>query len=59
MSACLITVERLEDDTYLATCTIFPQLEAVGETEDDARQALEEEIARHLADQDHPGEPSP
>jgi predicted RNase H-like HicB family nuclease len=59
MSACLITVDRLEDGTYLAACTLFPQLEAVGETEDDARQVLEEEIARYLADQDDTDESSP
>ena len=51
-AACAILVERLDDGTYRATCPVFPELEAHGETEDEARRAMEEAIGRHLVERD-------
>jgi predicted RNase H-like HicB family nuclease len=53
MTGCIITVDRLDDGSYLASCAVFPELQGFGDTEDEAREALEEEIVRYLADQDH------
>jgi predicted RNase H-like HicB family nuclease len=47
-AACAIVVERLDDGRYRATCPMFPGLEAVADTAEEARAAVEEAIGRHL-----------
>jgi predicted RNase H-like HicB family nuclease len=48
-AACVIRIERLDEGRYRAVCTLLPDFEAVADTEDEARQAVEEAIRRHLA----------
>jgi predicted RNase H-like HicB family nuclease len=58
-AACSIIVEQLEDGRYRATCSVFPELEALAATEEAARQGLEEAIAKHLRQQLGEEEPNP
>lgn len=47
-AACAIVVERLDDGRYRATCPVFPNLETIAATAEEARTAFEEAIGRHL-----------
>ncbi len=50
-AACAIVVERLGDGRYRATCPVFPDLETVAATAEEARAAFEEAIGRRLTDE--------
>ena len=52
-AACAIVVERLDDGRYRATCPVFPDLETVADTADEARAAFEEAIGRQLTRESH------
>jgi predicted RNase H-like HicB family nuclease len=47
-AACAIVVESLEGGGFRASCTLFPDCEAVAATEEEARRAVEEAIEQHL-----------
>ena len=51
-AGCTIVVERLGDALYRARCTLYPDCQAVAATEEAARQAVEEAIARILRERD-------
>ncbi len=50
-AACVIIVERLDDGRYRATCPVFPDLETVAATAEEARATFEEAIGRRLTDE--------
>jgi len=54
-SACTIVTERLPDGRFRATCHLLPDAEAVAETAEAARTALESALDRHFRDRDLAG----
>ena len=49
-TACTITIDRLDDGWYRATCTLFPDYEVTRDTPEAAREAFEEIIGRILGE---------
>ncbi|HEV3202919.1 MAG TPA: hypothetical protein VGY77_00980 [Gemmataceae bacterium] len=50
MAACVIVVERLEEGWYRASCTVFPELEVVAATEEEAREGFQEKLEEYFRD---------
>jgi len=48
MAACVIQVEKLADGRFQARSTVFPEIEIVAATEDEARRAFEQAIEEIL-----------
>jgi predicted RNase H-like HicB family nuclease len=48
VAGCTIVVERRKDGSYYASCSVFPDCEAVAATEEEARRAVEVAIERRL-----------
>ncbi|HXG12860.1 MAG TPA: hypothetical protein VNK04_24090 [Gemmataceae bacterium] len=47
-AACTIIIDRLDEGRYRATCTVFPELEVIADTEEAARAGMEAAIGRLL-----------
>ena len=49
---CAIVIEQLGDNHYRASCSLFPDCQAVAATEAAARQAMAEAIGRILRERE-------
>jgi hypothetical protein len=50
MASCVVIVNRLDDGRYRASCSVFPELEVIADSEDEARNGFEEMLEEYLRD---------